>query len=116
VVAWLTVHAAIATPDIPLSTNQAKHQRQAVEVLRDLDRGVLRELADERDTRKGRSTNAAAEYDEDTLDALRVAPVGDPTPIAWVRIDADPAAARARIARALTGQLMSTKADRHASS
>src|SRR5439155_11505513 len=101
VVAWLTVHArVVAPPDMPLTANQAKHQRQAVQVLSDLDRGTLRDLADDRDRREGRPEVADAEYDAGD-GMLRVAPADDPTRTAWIPVDPDPAATRARAARAL---------------
>jgi hypothetical protein len=101
VVAWLTVHAqVIAPPDMPLTTNQAKHQRQAAQVLSDLDRGALRDLADDRDRREGRPGNASAEHDAGG-GMLRVAPAHDPTRTTWIHVDPDPQTTRTRIRRAL---------------
>ena len=100
-VAWLTVHAqVIAPPDMPLTTNQAKHQRQAAQVLSDLDRGALRDLADDRDRREGRPGNASAEHDAGG-GMLRVAPAHDPTRTTWIHVDPDPQTTRTRIRRAL---------------
>src|SRR5439155_16140521 len=101
VVAWLPVHArVVAPPDMPLTANQAKHQRQAAQVLSDLDRGALRDLADDRDRREGRPEGADAEYDAGD-GMLRVAPADDPTRTAWIPIDADPTVTRTRIRRSL---------------
>ncbi len=101
VVAWLTVHArVIAPPDMPLTANQAKHQRQAVQALSDLDRGTLRDLADDRDRWEGRPEVADAEYDAGE-GMLRVAPAQDPTRTAWIPIDPDPQTTRARMRPAL---------------
>jgi len=88
-VAWLTVHAAVVTPDTALTPNQAKHQRLAVGALGDLHRHTLRELAGQRDRREGRRENDEAEYDEAMVGALRVAPATDPTRTTRVRVDAD---------------------------
>ena len=101
VVAWLTVHArVVAPPDMPLTANQAKHQRHAVQVLSDLDRGTLRDLADDRDRREGRPDNVDAEYDAGG-GMLRVAPAQDPTRTTWIPIDPDPQTTRVRMRRAL---------------
>ena len=101
VVAWLTVNAQVVAPsDMPLTTNQAKHQRQAAQVLSDLDRNALRDLADDRDRREGRPEGADAEYDAGE-GMLRVAPADDPTRTAWIPVDADAQVTRARIRRAL---------------
>src|SRR5947207_13146908 len=101
VVAWLTVHAqVVAPPDMPLTTNQAKHQRQAAQVLSDLDRGTLRDLADDRDRREGRPGNASAEHDPGG-GMLRVAPAHDPTCTTWIHVDPDPQTTRTPIRRAL---------------
>jgi hypothetical protein len=40
-VAWLTVHAAVTTPDLPLTPAQARHQSQAAEALGGLYRHTL---------------------------------------------------------------------------
>jgi hypothetical protein len=100
-VAWLTVHAQVlAPPDMALTANQTKHQRQAAQVLSDLDRGALRDLADDRQRREGHPEVADAEYDAGD-GMLRVAPADDPTRTTWIPVDPDPAATRARAARAL---------------
>ncbi|MDT5027359.1 MAG: hypothetical protein QOE61_3785 [Micromonosporaceae bacterium] len=98
-VAWATVHAAVHTPDVPMSPVQAKHQRQAAAVPADLDRNTLNELADERDQREGRPDAVAAD-DEAMIGALRVAPLADPTRTRWVRVGADLDAARHAVAQA----------------
>ncbi|WP_432830818.1 hypothetical protein [Dactylosporangium sp. CA-092794] len=101
-VAWATVTAAVVTPDLPMTAIQARHQRQAVAVLADLDRATLRALADERDHRDARPTTDTA--DERTMPgALRVAPAADPTATRWVRVGADLDTARAAVARAVRG-------------
>jgi hypothetical protein len=102
-VAWATVHAAVVTPDLPMSPIQAKHQRQAATVLADLDRDTLQKLADQRDQREGRPDTADADSDQTMLGALRVAPATDPTSTRWVRVGADLDAARAALARVLGG-------------
>ncbi len=98
-VAWVTVHAAVITPDLPMSPIQAKHQRQAAAVLADLNRDTLRKLADERDQREGRPGTGEADSEHTMPDALRVAPTADPTRTRWVRVGADLDAARTEVAR-----------------
>ena len=101
VVTWLNVQAqVVAPPNMPLTANQAKHQRQSAQVLSDLDRNTLRELADERDRREGRPEGADAEYDAGE-GMLRVAPADDPTRTALIPVDTDAQVTRARIRRAL---------------
>src|SRR5262249_44396393 len=91
VVAWLTVHAqVVAPPDMPLTGNQAKHQRQAAQVLPARARNTWRALADARDRREGRPEGATAE-EHPASDQLRVAPLDDPTRTAWIPVDPDPA-------------------------
>ena len=102
-VAWVTVHAAVITPDLPMSPIQAKHQRQAAAVLADLNRDTLRKLADERDQREGRPGTGEADSEHTMPDALRVAPTADPTRTRWVRVGADLDAARTEVARVLGG-------------
>ena len=102
-VAWVTVHAAVLTPDLPMSPIQAKHQRQAAAVLADLDRDTLRKLAEERDQREGRPGTGEADSEHTMPDALRVAPTADPTRTRWVRVGADLDAARTEVARVLGG-------------
>jgi hypothetical protein len=87
-VAWVTVHAAVVAPTMPMSTIQAKHQRQAVAVLADLDREALQALADQRDEREGRPVISEDDYAA-MVGALRVAPSHSPTGAQWVRVGAD---------------------------
>src|SRR5437764_13095840 len=85
---------------MPLTANQVKHQRQAVQVLSDPDRGTLRDLADDRDRREGRPEVADAEYNAGE-GMLRVAPAQDPTRTTWIPIDPHPQTTRTRMRRAL---------------
>jgi hypothetical protein len=100
-VAWVTVHAAVVTPTVAMSTVQAKHQRQVAAVLADLDRDVLEGLADLRDRREGRPDSTEAHHESKRVGALRVAPAGDPTAARWVRPTADLDQTRADVARTL---------------
>ena len=100
-VAWATVHAAVVTPTVPMSTVQAKHQRQVAAVLADLDRDILEGLADLRDQREGRPDTTEAHHEPHMIGALRVAPADDPTATRWVRPSADLDQTRADVARAL---------------
>ena len=103
-VAWATVHAAVITPQVPMSPLQAKHQRQVASVLADLDRDVLEALADQRDQREARPDSTNAHSDDAMLGALRVAPMSDPTATRWVRVGADVHAARDTVSRAVGGR------------
>jgi len=103
-VAWLTVHAAVVTPDVPLSDLQARHQRQATAALSDLTRYALRGLANLRDHREGRPDNVDAEYRPDMHGALRVAAPSDPTRTTWLHIGPDLAEATAQVRDATGSQ------------
>ncbi|GAA0908132.1 hypothetical protein [Virgisporangium aurantiacum] len=100
-VAWATVHAAVVTPTVAMSTVQAKHQRQVAAVLADLDRDILEGLADQRDLREGRPDTTEAHHEPHMVGALRVAPADDPTATRWVRPSADLDETRADVARTL---------------
>jgi len=96
-VTWLTVHAAVVTPDFPLSGLQARHQRLATEALSDLTRPALLGLANLRDHREGLPDNVEAEYLPDMHGALRVAAPSDPTRTTWLHIGPDLAEATAQV-------------------
>lgn len=100
-VAWVTVHAGVVTPSVPMSPVQARHERQAAGVLTDLDRDILQELADQRDQREGRPDMSQAHGAASMLGALRVAPVHDPTATRWVPASADLDQTRDAVARTL---------------
>jgi hypothetical protein len=100
-VAWATVHAAVVTPTVAMSTVQAKHQRQVAAILADLDRDILEGLADQRDQREGRPDTTEAHHEPHMVGALRVAPADDPTATRWVRPSADLDQTRADVARTL---------------
>lgn len=97
-IAWVTMHAAVVTPDVPLSRVQARHRRDVAQALATLDRSVLDDLADQCDQRDGRPTTG-----QDTLDPgmVRVARLDDPTRTRWVRISPDLDAARQAVGRAV---------------
>jgi hypothetical protein len=99
-IAWVTAHAAVVAPAMPMSRIQAKHQRQAVAVLSDLDRDALQALADERDRREGRSVVSEEDNYEAMVGALRVAPSHNPTSARWVRVGADLDKARQQLMQA----------------
>lgn len=97
-IAWLTVNAAVIAPDMPLSRNQAKHQRQAADALGDLDRHTLADLADARERRENRPSSSIWDHQE-LIGALRVATPIDPTRTTWVRVDGDTRHTHTEIAR-----------------
>ncbi|MGH3737832.1 MAG: hypothetical protein ACRDT6_19805 [Micromonosporaceae bacterium] len=99
-VAWLTVHAAVIAPDAPMSRNQAKHQRLAAEVLGDLARFSIEELADGRDDHE-RRVQPSYDQQQRMIGAVRVAPGADATNTRWVRIGGDLDAARDAIGEAV---------------
>ncbi|MDQ1647007.1 MAG: hypothetical protein QOJ50_3191 [Cryptosporangiaceae bacterium] len=90
-VAWLTVHAAVITPSVPLTRIQARHQGLAAAALGDLHRYTLTDLADWRDRREDRTADGIGE----AAGSLRVASAADPTRTARIRIGPDPARAAA---------------------
>ena len=97
-IAWVTMHATVVTPDVPMSRVQARHQRDVAQCLAAMDRGALADLADQRDQREGRPITG-----EDTVDpgVLRVARPDDPTRTRWIRIGPDLDTARQTVARVI---------------
>ncbi|WP_433304274.1 hypothetical protein ACQP2F_14500 [Actinoplanes sp. CA-030573] len=99
VIAVLTAAARIIRPDYPLSAVQRRHQRAAAAALADLPRHLLRELADRRSERDGRSGQAAGGVDRPpATGAIQVAARTEPTVTHWVAVTADLAGTRAAIA------------------
>ncbi|MEV7230889.1 hypothetical protein AB0M79_28275 [Polymorphospora sp. NPDC051019] len=92
-VAWCTVRAAVATPDLVLSGTQARHQRLAVQALSDLARQTLLRLADARPDTDPAGMESVMYHEA----AVRVAVADDLTTTAATILDPDPAVAEAAI-------------------
>ncbi|GIJ49388.1 hypothetical protein Val02_62740 [Virgisporangium aliadipatigenens] len=100
-VCWITHDGVIVTPDgTALSPMQVRHQRQAIEALRDLARYAIGRLADLHAARNGRPDDVDNGHWADRAGVIRVADPSVPARAWWVPIDADRDEAHRRVREA----------------